>query len=134
MERLQKELLEALKRLENIENLHNDWKTKEASYVKTQCELISKTQALQAQNLELTQTLSQVQLDNESLKKSYDGCADKIAALRSVARALESENQLLASEKENLAKFKSQFCAGNTAFRYTICNQYCLKTKKKVFS
>ena len=117
MEELKEELEATLLRLQNIENLHEEWKTKEANYVKTQCELISKTQALQAQNLQLTQTLSQVQSEFQTFQKSQNDHVDKIAALRSVARALESENQLLTSEKDHLSRFKSQFCAQNGGLR-----------------
>ena len=54
------------------------------------------------------------------LSESYEnkkGCEDKIAALRSVARALESENQLLSGEKESLQNFKTQFCKDNGALK-----------------
>lgn len=115
MEALKEELNEALARLQNVEDLHNEWKTKEANFVKTQVELISKNQALQAQNHQLTATLSQVQCEFQTFKECNKGYEDKIAALRSVARALESENQLLTSEKDHLVKFKRQFCNDNGA-------------------
>ena len=70
---------------------------------------------MQAQNHQLSSTLSQVQYEYQSFKESHHDNEDKIAALRSVARALESENQLLTNEKDNLVKFKRQFCKENGA-------------------
>merc|ERR1712008_407162 len=67
-----------------------------------------------------TEEISKVQGELSGLKSDQDGFKDKIAALRSVARALESENQLLAGEKENLQNFKTQFCKDNGALKVAV--------------
>ena len=118
---LEEELQSALKCLEralkHYESLETIWQLKEANYVKTQVELISKNDALKAQSQELSQKLLQVQDDHKTYKESHESCGDKIIALRSVARALESENQLLAGEKDHLEQFKIQFCNRNGALK-----------------
>ena len=104
------------------------WKKREENFINHQNELL-KTNKIQAQEiLKLegdlltnekihTEEISRVQGELSGLKSDQDGFKDKIAALRSVARALESENQLLAGEKENLQNFKTQFCKDNGALK-----------------
>ena len=61
--------------------------------------------------------ISKLKGDLSGLNAKHENCGDKIAALRSVARALESENQLLSGEKESLQNFKTQFCKENGALK-----------------
>ena len=68
---------------------------------------------LKSQNETLNQALSQLDSELKVLKDKYQGCDDKIAALRSVARALECENELLTCEKDNLERFKKKFTHDN---------------------
>ena len=118
---LRQELSSALECLEHAlkqyESLQAVWQVKEANYVKTQVELISNNDALKAQSVELSQRLQHVQNEFKSFKDKHEGCADKITALRSVARALESENQLLSGEKYHLEQFKIQYCNKNGALK-----------------
>ena len=118
---LRQELSSALECLEQAlkqyESLQAVWQVKEANYVKTQVELISNNDALKAQSVELSQRLQHVQNEFKSFKDKHEGCADKITALRSVARALESENQLLSGEKYHLEQFKIQYCNKNGALK-----------------
>ena len=62
---------------------------------------------------EMLESESKVQAELSGLKSDQDGFKDKIAALRSVARALESENQLLSGEKENLQNFRTSSSTQN---------------------
>ena len=118
---IEDELKCALKCLEQAakqyESLQKDWQLKEANYVQNQVELVSKNDALRAQSQELSQTLSQVEADFETYKNQHEGYGDKIIALRSVARALEFENQLLTGEKEHLQQFKKDYCNKNGALK-----------------
>ena len=118
---IQEELQNALKCLEQAlkqyESLQTAWQLKEANYVKIQVELISKNDALRAQSQELSQNLIKVQSDFKIFKDSHEGCGDRITAYRSVAKALESENQLLAGEKNHLEQFKIQYCNNNGALK-----------------
>ena len=125
-------LTEAILKSENLQNdwlsKEIDWKKREENFINHQYELL-KTNKIQAQEiLKLegdlltndkihTEEISKVQGELSGLKSDQDGFKDKIAALRSVARALESENQLLAGEKENLQNFKTQFCKDNGALK-----------------
>ena len=118
---LRQELSSALECLEQAlkqyESLQAVWQVKEANYVKTQVELISNNDALKAQSVELSQRLQHVQNEFKSFKDKHEGCEDKITAYRSVARALESENQLLSGEKYHLEQFKIQYCNKNGALK-----------------
>ena len=125
-------LTEAILKSENLQNdwlsKEIDWKKREENFINHQNELL-KTNTIQAQEiLKLegdlltndkihAEEISKVQGELSGLKSDQDGFKDKIAALRSVARALESENQLLAGEKENLQNFKTQFCKDNGALK-----------------
>lgn len=121
---IQEELQNALKCLEQAlkqyESLQTAWQLKEANYVKIQVELISKNDALRAQSQELSQNLIKVQSDFKIFKDSHEGCGDRITAYRSVAKALESENQLLAGEKNHLEQFKIQYCNNNGALKVAV--------------
>ena len=125
-------LTEAILKSENLQNdwlsKEIDWKKREENFIDHQNELlkINKIQAQEILKLEgdlltndkiHTEEISKVQAELSGLKSDQDGFKDKIAALRSVARALESENQLLAGEKENLQNFKTQFCKDNGALK-----------------
>ena len=118
---LEDELECALKCLEQAskqyESLQKDWQLKEANYVQKQVELVSKNDALRAQSQDLSQKLYQVETDFKAYKNQHEGYGDKIIALRSVARALEFENQLLTGEKEHLQQFKTDYCNKNGALK-----------------
>ena len=118
---LEDELECALKCLDQAskqyESLQKDWQLKEANYVQKQVELVSKNDALRAQSQDLSQKLSQVETDFKAYKNQHEGYGDKIIALRSVARALEFENQLLTGEKEHLQQFKTDYCNKNGALK-----------------
>ena len=122
LETLTNELQQSLKILERLtiphENNEENWKTKEANYVKIQVELKSKNDALKAQNYQLALALEDIKAEYSALQAREKNGDDKIVALRNVARALEAENQLLASEKEHLERFKNQFCNDNGSLRY----------------
>ena len=92
------------------------WREKEEKW----SELEANYMNLVGENEELSRRLTQVQTQSSDLSKKHEGCDDKIAALRSVARALESENQLLSSEKENLDRFKKTFCKDNPALKVAV--------------
>ena len=56
----------------------------------------------------LSKVMEKITKEYEELKKAYEGMKcpkdDKIQALRSTARALETENELLLEEKNNIGK------------------------------
>lgn len=92
------------------------WKRKNEGCEKEISVLRSENQVqkeLISQNDKLAEKVAEITVHIDDLNKKHEGCDDKIAALRSVARALESENQLLTGEKENLERFKTQFCREN---------------------
>ena len=125
-------LTEAIVKNENIQNewlgKELKWKKQNENLVISQNELIE-TKKLQAEEIsklkeDLITTnkihaneVSRLETKFSELNESHKVNVDKIAALRSVARALESENQLLTSEKENLQTFKTQFCKDNGALK-----------------
>ena len=61
------------------------------------------------------------------MKDKHQGCDDKIAALRSVARALECENELLTCEKDNLERFKMKFSHDNGVLKILKSEKVCYK-------
>merc|ERR1711913_93766 len=60
----------------------------------------------QEENKVLSKVMEKITLEYEELKKAYEGMKcpkdDKIQALRSTARALETENELLLDEKKKI--------------------------------
>jgi len=107
------------------------WKKQTERLVKSQNQLseTNKIQAEEISNLQEnlitaskihTNEISRLETKLSELNENHIGCGDKIAAYRNVARALESENQLLSGEKENLQNFKTQFCKDNGALKVAV--------------
>jgi predicted nuclease with TOPRIM domain len=83
-------------------------------------EICNFNQILKDENENLSQLIKSLQDEFQVFKNQHSGCSDKIAALRSVARALESENQLIFGEKVNLERKNASIFAGNSGLRVAV--------------
>ena len=114
MEKLRQELSSAYEiidaALDQYAKLHDKWKYQETQYLNLNCDLTNENKGLNGQVQEL-------KLQVQELQTKHGGCDGKITALRNIARALESENQLLTGEKEHLENFKNTFCKENGALK-----------------
>ena len=70
------------------------------------CEILNVNLLILEENKVLSKVMEKITLEYEELKKAYEGMKcpkdDKIQALRSTARALEAENELLVEEKRKV--------------------------------
>ena len=70
------------------------------------CEILIVNLLILDENKVLSKVMEKITLEYEELKKAYEGMKcpkdDKIQALRSTARALETENELLLDEKKKI--------------------------------